>query len=447
MSISVDGIVSGIDTSSLISELSAAYSAPKTLLEADIADAEALQSGMTALSGLLGDLSDALEAIQDIEDFRSFAVNYPETDDLIAEADGEAIAGVYSVEISALATSELEVSEGFADHTSTGVIATGTLSVTYAGVTTDITVDGTNSSLVELAADIDEIDGISAYVMNTGDASAPYRLVIQGEDTGSSNTIELDTSGLTGGGTVPTFTEQTAAGDAELTINGIAVTSESNSVTNSISGLSLELTGITSEPIDVTVSLDADSIEEKVQAFVDAYNAVIDYVDANSNAADETAGISAGIFNGDSSVRWITQTLQRSLSTTYTTNPLDSLGLMGIGTDGDGRLSLDSGDFKDALTSYRDSVEDMFTADGGFGAALIDALDVFIDPIDGTIKKRNASLESSINDLEDQVDSWEDRIERYEERLRNSFTAFESSIGAMQGVSSFLEAYFFSEEN
>ena len=146
MAISVDGIVSGIDTTSLISELSEAYSAPKDLLEEDITDAENLQSAMTTLSGLLGDVSDALEEIEDIEDFRTFSASYEENDDLVVEASGEAIAGVYSVEIDSLATSELEASNAFADHTSSGVIAEGTLSVTYAGTTTEFTVDSSNSS-------------------------------------------------------------------------------------------------------------------------------------------------------------------------------------------------------------------------------------------------------------------------------------------------------------
>ncbi|MDG1481666.1 MAG: flagellar filament capping protein FliD [Myxococcota bacterium] len=447
MAISVDGIVSGIDTTSLISELSASYSAPKTLLEEDIVEAEALQSGMTALSGLLSDLSESLENIQDVEDLRAYTVSYPETDALIAEADGEAIAGVYSVEITALASSELEVSEGFADQSSTGVIATGTLSVTYAGTTTDITVDATNSSLVELASDIDGIDGISAYVMDTGDASTPYRLVIQGEDTGDSNTITMDTSGLTGAGTVPTFTEQTTAANAELSINGIDVTSESNTVNDSIAGLSLDLTAVTTDPIDVTISLDADGMEEKVESFVTAYNAVIDYIDTNSAGADSTEGTAAGVFNGNSSIRWISQTLTQSLSTSYTDNDLNSLGLMGIGTDGTGRLELDSDDFQDALSDYRGDVEKMFTADDGFGAALVASLDVFIDPIDGVIKERNSSLESSIDDLEDQVATWETRIERYEDRLRSSFTTFESTVGVLQGVSDFLTAFFFTEDS
>ena len=443
MAISVDGIVSGIDTTSLISELSEAYSAPKDLLEEDITDAENLQSAMTTLSGLLGDVSDALEEIEDIEDFRTFSASYEENDNLVVEASGEAIAGVYSVEIDSLATSELEASNAFADHTSSGVIAEGTLSVTYAGTTTEITVDSSNSSLVDFASDIDDIDGITAYVMDTGDASTPYRLIIQGEDTGAANSIEIDTTGLTGSGTVPTFTEQSTAADASLSINGITVTSESNTVSDSIAGLTFDLTGTTTEAIDVTVSLDSTSMEEKVQAFVDAYNSVVTYVDNNSIAADEDSGTEAGLFNGDSSVRRIMQPLQSSLSSVYTSNDLTSLGLMGIGTDGDGQLSLESSDFQDALENYQDSVEDMFTADDGFAASLIASLDVFIDPLDGTIKDRNDTLEDTIDDLEDQVSNWEDRIERYEDRLRTSFNAFETSAGVMQGVSTFLQSYFF----
>ena len=59
------------------------------------------------------------------------------------------------------------------------------------------------------------------------------------------------------------------------------------------------------------------------------------------------------------------------------------------------------------------------------------------------IKQRNDTPEDTIDDLEDQVTNWEDRIERYEDRLRTSFNAFESSAGVMQGVSSFLQAYFY----
>ncbi|MEL6344824.1 MAG: flagellar filament capping protein FliD, partial [Myxococcota bacterium] len=432
MSITVDGIISGIDTSGLIGELVDAYSRPRDLLQQDIADFGALQTGLSDLSSRLSDLSTSLETLQDISNLRQYSVTYPETDAFIADASGEALPGVYSIEVNALARSELEVSEGFDDTQSLGVIAEGTLSVTYGGVTTDITVDSSNSSLSELAASINRgVDGVSAYVLDTGQSSGRYQLVVQGEDTGASNTLSFDTSGLTGGaGTAPTFTEQTAASNADLTINGIAVTSETNTVNNSIQGLSLNLSGLTSGPVDVTVALDGEGVQDQVQTFVDAYNEVIDFVQTNSNASDEDAGIQAGIFNGDSGVRRIVSNLQSILTSQYGTGqPLDSLGLLGIESDQDGKLSIDSSTFQDVVTDDRSSLEEMFGSDSGFGQAMVDALDVYVDPIDGTLKDRDDSIDRTVESLEQQVVRWEDRITSYEERLRRGFNAFEGAAG------------------
>jgi flagellar hook-associated protein 2 len=447
MAISVDGIVSGINTSSLISDLVGSYSAPKNLLQREISDNNALQESLTGLSSRLGDMQSALEDLSTEAEIREYSVNYTETDAFIAEATGAATEGVYAVEVSALATSELEVSQGFADTTSTGVIAEGTLDISYDGVTHQVTVDSTNSSLSDLAAEINDISGLSSYVMNTGDATNPYRLVVQGTDTGSSKGITIDTAGLTGGGAVPSFTEQVAASDAQLSINGISVTSESNTVSDSIQGFSLTLTGLTSSPVDVAVSLDQDAVKDKIQSFVDAYNEVIDYVDTNSVAGDEEAGIEAGIFNGDSSVRRIISDLQSKVTTQYSGmgTTLDSLGLIGVQLDNSGKLSIDSADFTDALADNLGSVMEMFTSSAGFGQRMATGLDVYIDSSSGIIQQRNDSIDMTIDSLEEQVGRWEERILSYESRLRTSFNAFESAAGALQGTAQFISSYFFSE--
>lgn len=447
MSISVDGIISGLDTSGLIADLVSAYSAPKVLLEEQVTDYEALQDALTGLSSRLSDLQNALEDLDSGDEIREYSVTYPETDAFIAEASGEAVEGVYSVEVNQLAKSELEASQNFADNSSTGVISEGTLTVTYAGTDTDITIDSTNSSLNELAAELNEVDGLSAYVINTGDETEPYRLVVQGTETGSDNSISFDTSGLTGAGTVPTFTEMVAAQDAELTINGIDITSDSNNVNDAIDGFSLTLTGVTTDAVDVTVSLDQDAVKDKIQTFVDAYNEIIDYVATNSVAADEDSGIEAGIFNGDSGVRRIVSALQMKVASEYgdLDSDLDSLGLIGVKLDNDGKLSIDDDTFEDVMDSDLDAILDMFTSEDGFGQVVVESLDVYIDPIDGTIKLRNDSIDDNIDNLEDQIERWETRILSYEERLRAQFVAFESAAGALQGTSNFLASYFAAE--
>jgi flagellar hook-associated protein 2 len=195
------------------------------------------------------------------------------------------------------------------------------------------------------------------------------------------------------------------------------------------------------------VSLDTDAVQDRIQSFVDAYNEVIDYVATNSTSADDESGLSAGIFNGDSSVRRIVSSLQTKIVTQYATGgDLDSLGLIGVELDNDGKLSIDSAKFDDALDENRDSILKMFSSADGFGKLLTDQLDVYIDPSEGQIKQRSDGIDSTIDGLQDQVARWEDRILSYEARLRTSFTAFESAAGALQGTAQFIQSYFFSDE-
>ena len=120
---------------------------------------------------------------------------------------------------------------------------------------------------------------------------------------------------------------------------------------------------------------------------------------------------------------------------------LNSLSLIGITTQTTGSLEMDADDFDDALDDYFDDVMNLFIEDDGFGASMKEQIDVYIDPVDGTLESFQDSLESRIDDMEDQVASYEYRIERYETRLRSQFSAMESLLGGMQGTSNYLNAF------
>jgi flagellar hook-associated protein 2 len=440
MGIQIDGIVSGFDTTAMIGAMVGIYSIPKGLIQKDIEQTEKKKEAVAGLKNRLEDLETALEDIEDEENFKVYKANYEETDAFSVSVDGTSIAGAYDVEITALARAELEVSDGFADKSSTGVVAEGTLLITYAGTETEITLDEDNSSLTKLAALIDDIDGISAYVLDTGDVTAPYVLVVQGEDTGVDNTIEIDVSGLTGGGTVPTFTENRAASNSVVEINGIQVESDSNIISNVIPGIDFELFQETSAAETVTVTMDKDGIRKNVEAVVEAYNEVVAWVDQQS-AYNADLGIK-GPFVGETTVNRVMRGLQVIISDVYTSgDELNSLSLSGVETQSSGKLELDEEKFDEALDSYFDDVSSLFTNASGFGAAMKDQIDVYIDPIDGTLESFQDSLESRIDDMEDQVASYEYRIERYETRLRAQFSAMEAILGSMQGTSNYLAAF------
>ena len=195
--------------------------------------------------------------------------------------------------------------------------------MTYGGTDTEITIDADNSSLTKLATLIDEIDGLSAYVLDTGADEEPYKLVVQGEDTGTDNTIEFDTSGLSGAGTAVTFTEQRAADDAEIEINGISVTDSDNSFGSAIPGMDIEIYQTNTSAENVTVSLDSDQIESNVQSILDAYNAIVTYVDTNQVYNSELN--IKGPLVGETSIQRVLRRMQTIVSKDTRRRRLNSL--------------------------------------------------------------------------------------------------------------------------
>jgi flagellar hook-associated protein 2 len=455
MTIAVDGIVSGLDTSSIIDSLVAVYSVPKDGLEDTVSEYEDKQEALTNLMSRLDDLSSALTTLNSSTEFRAFTASSSDETAVLAEASGEAIAGAYTVDVDQLATSELEVSDqSFASYTDADTIAYGEYTITYGDndpVTIDLASDET--SLDDLVTAINEdVAGVTAYVVNNGSDTDPYQLVLVGEDTGAANTIDFAATAPLGGGTVPTFTETQAAQDASFTINGITIASDSNIVSDSVPGLQLTLTQETSSPVTVTVTEDRASMEENIQAFVDAYNEVIDYIDTQS-VYNADSGIRAP-FVGESSVQRVATGLATAISSQYGSgDSINALSLMGIQTDSSGNLEFDADEFGESLDDYYDEVESMFTSDDGFAAALLGTdtttglIDVYVDSESGTLQTRYDSLDSRIDDLETQIERYEDRIDRYEERLRSQYDAMEVTLGVLESTTAYLDALFATDES
>jgi flagellar hook-associated protein 2 len=440
MAFGVGGIVSGMDTGAMVDAMVGVYSLPQRGLEQDVKETEKKKEAVAGIIKRLDTLDEAIEAIEDADDFKVYKADYEETSAFEVSTENGAIPGTYTIQVNTLATTELEISQGFDDKSSTDVIAEGTLTISYAGTETDVEIDGTNSSLTKLAELLNEVDGISAYVLDTGASSDQYKLVVQGEDTGSDNTISFDTSGLTGAGTVPSFTEQRAAGDAEVEINGITVIDSDNSFSTAVPGLDIEVFQTTSSAENITVSLDDEKIEANVQEIFDAYNDVVKFV--NQNQVYNSDLKIKGPLVGETTVQRVLRRMQTIVSTEYSTgDDINGLSLMGIKTGSDGTVSIESSEFGDALETYLDDVVAMFTADDGFSAEMRTQVDTYTDSTDGTLESMKDSLESRINDLKDSVAAYDYRITRYEERLRAQFVSMEQLLSGMQGTSNFMASY------
>ena len=439
MAFGVDGLVSGMNTGAMVDAMVGVYSLPQKAIEADIEDTSKTKAAIASVIAKLDKLDDAIEDIEDEDDFKVYKAEYEETDAFSVTTENGAIPGNYTIQVNSLAESELEISDGFSDKSSTGVIGEGTLSLTYAGTTTDITVDDSNSSLSKVAELLDDIEGISSYVLDTGSDTDPYRLVVQGEDTGADNTVVIDASALSGG-TDLSFTEQRSAADAEIEINGITVKDSDNTFGTAVPGLDIAIYQTTDSAENVAVTLDTETIESNVQSIVNSYNDVVSYVNQMSVYNSEL-GLT-GPLVGETTVMRVLRKLSSVVSTEFTSgDDVNSLTLIGIKTESDGTLSLNSGDFQDSLEDYLDDVVALFTDSDGFGEKMRSTVDVYTDTVDGTLESYKDSLEDRIRSLEDDVTAYDYRIKRYEERLRAQFSAMESLLGGMQGTSNYMSAF------
>lgn len=430
----IGGIASGLDTDSMIEQLVAAANVPRALMVEQRTEFSNLQSVYEELSSRLTTLNDALEALDTVSEFG--ALTGTSTNDGVAvTVDGDGVAGTYSVQVNSLAASEMEVGNDTIADDSTVVGETGgTFSVTYAGVTTAITGIDDTTSLSELSDLInDQVEGVSAYLMDTGSG---YRLVVSGNDTGASNTLSLSSSlsAFSGG-----FTEAVSAEDASLTVNGVSITDSDNTVDSVIQGVTFELLETTSSAATVTVSLDEDTVVDRVNTFIDAYNSVISYVGSQS-ISDPENDISGPLI-GESAAARLISNLRETIASEYASSSvITALSQVGVSTSQSGRLEFDEDTFRDALSENFDDVSAIFTESDGVNAALRTVIERYNDSTDGIVTTRIDTLSERAFDMTEDIEDFDDRMDVYEERLRRQFTAMEVAIGRLQSAQSTLLA-------
>jgi flagellar hook-associated protein 2 len=442
MTMTIGGLASGIDTDSIVSSLVTAANRPKVVLQAQETALEAKQSAYGTLSSRLTALKTSLTDIDTVSEFRAVSGTSSDDDVVGVSVTGDAVVGRFSVKVDQLAAASMEVSGAYSSRTASGTIGTGTLSISVGSTTTNVTVDASTSSLDDLAAAInDQVDGVTAYVMDTGDATNPYRLVVSGNDTGLDNAVTLDTSGLDPGtGSVPAFTEATAAADATVEINGVTITDSDNDIDGAIEGVTFEAHEVSADEVTVVVDRDADAMVESLNAFVTAWNGVMSHVRAQKVwNPDESL---KGAFVGESVPNSVMQALQAQTSRSWSAGTsITSLSGLGITTNEDGDLELDEDTLRTAISDHFSDVVALFTdADNGVNASLQSVVDGFVDEDSGTVTARVDSLADQVDTMTTRISDFQARTDAYAARLRKQFTAMEVAMGRFQTAQSTLLA-------
>jgi len=367
-------------------------------------------------------------------EFASLSAISGDEDLLTASAGSLAQPGSYSVSVEQLAAAQKDRSQGY--DASTSSVGTGTFSITVDGATTDITLAPGADSLADLKTAINESNvGVTATIIYDGSETGGYHLVMTAEEEGTDAAFSIDASGLSGG-TPPTITNIGAALNATLTIDGLTVTSQTNSIANAIEGVTLDLEGadaLTTFSLDVAV--DASALKDKAQAFVDAYNDVFTYV--NQQRSDEAT------LNGDRSVRSAVDRIQRIMTTATGSGDITMLSQAGIKQAEDGFLTFDANKFEEQVAADYQGVRNLFVSDGthqGTVYLLGVALDDMTDSVDGMLKISRDAMDTRIKTSEDRIVRMERLVDSYEARISAEFTAMETLLSQLQSQGSALSS-------
>ena len=467
MPISTPGVGSGLDVTAIVSQLMAIERRPLTALDTRQQSFRTQLSAYGTITNVLSGLQTAAQALQTTEKFLSFKTAVSDEKILTANASSSAVAGSFNVEVSALAQAQQLSKGGFLN--STEVVGTGTLHLelgSYSGgvftanpdkAANDIAISPTSNTLAGIRDAINRAGaGVSATIVN---GVAGSQLFITANDTGTTNSVRItavdddgnntDNGGLsklvydptTAGGNVSNLTETVAATNAALKINGIDVSSASNSVSGAIDGITLNLLKTnTASPISVTVSQDSTAIKDKISAFVKAYNDVHKAV-KDLTAFDPTTNSKAPL-NGDSAARLAQGRLRTILTSTIDAGTSIDLRLPDIGLtfQADGSLAINDQKLQKALDDPNKNVASLFVeANGvvGYAAQLNTTITQMLET-DGLIAGRSEGIGKSIRDLDKRRESIENRLELVESRLRAQFTALDAAVARMQTTSSFL---------
>ncbi|MDR0207805.1 MAG: flagellar filament capping protein FliD [Pseudomonas putida] len=442
------GLGSGLDIGAMVKAMVGADTAAKQAqINRQTSNNSAMISGIGSLRSALTAFQDAMKKLNDktAPSFNAFAAKSGNEAVVKVTSSNSAVAGSYDIAVKQLATSSKVASQRF-DGGASSAISEGKLTLTQGDKSYDIDV-AAGATLQSVRDQINKelgVNGISANIVNEAGGS---RLVLSSSTTGAKTDIsltgitELEIVGTTQmSGTGAGFITAKAQ-DAELTIDGLTVKSSSNTVSNAISGMSLELTGVSAKaadnsitPTSIKVSADNDGLKKSVQSFVDAYNTLqkaITSLTASSRDADDNLVL--GPLSNDPTTRSLVADIRQVLSETGAGDRLTTLGQLGINTQKDGTLEFNSVKFTAAMNDKKlgSEVQQLFTGTNGIFERMNKAIDPY-NRTDGSLASRKAGLDKAAKNLSDQQAALDRRTESLTESLTKKFVALDAALGKMK---------------
>lgn len=404
------------------------------------------------------------EALKESKTFDSKTVSNSNEKSLTVTAGTDALEGSYVVEVKKLATSS-QVTSDIIEMAGKKVSSSDKLTLEGNITLTDtdslaISIEVKNGdSLKDIVTKINDFakekeSGLRASIVDSRivltDSVGEQQIGISGTDKLISD-LGMDTSSRT----------EIVGGKSEISVNGITITGNTNTIENAVEGLTFNLLALSegNQASTVKVVEDQDKTTKAVQDFVDQYNSTMTFIDEQLSVGDPSAeGNTTGTLVGDSSLMRI-QSQLRSLMTTSskeTTQSIKGLSDLGIEVDRYGKASLDTTKLKEQLTKNSNSVQNFFsreesivvkdavgnetteTKQFGFAQQMTSFINEYIADKTGIITTKSKTIDDMIKSLDTQITKFNERLDSKRERYIKQFTALDTAMMQAESQLSYL---------
>jgi flagellar hook-associated protein 2 len=448
------GLASGIDTNAIVDKIIEAASKP-------MLQVQKTQAAYSVQISTVANLSDKLKAFRDASD----AVAGTGLAPILATSTysdftitGQAASqGEFSVRVEKMARAAKMRSDSFTSAQDPAAVnAVGNLQFSING-TDSVAIDVTGKSLADIAEAInDNITGVTASVISTGDG---YRLSVIRKDTGyTTATADEALQVVQGAGLNLTTPVGQEAQNALVHVDGLAITRQTNTISNAIPGVTLNLTAQSNVETSVNFVRDTASASTRINSFITAYNDVVTMLNEqmrpNPDTADTNNAI-AGTF-----LHSLQRDMHNLLSTKVNSSgAVQTLADLNVSMQADGTLALDKlafqGKFADMVDANPEAANQIFTdSTKGLGALVTKLVDRQVEGstvtlpdgkklfVDGALNAETKLLQDNIKTLDSTVPPWRVRLDKERARLTASFTAMESIISRLNDSSTYLNQLF-----
>lgn len=469
MTISSTGVGSGLDVNGIVSKLMTAEAAPQDLLKTQETAVKTQLSAYGQFSSALSALQTAIKNISTASKFNQQALTSADTSVFTATSNGSSSISSYNIAVSQLAQSQKLATSGYAN--TTDAVGTGTLTLSFPGNTskTDvaITIDSSNNTLTGIR-DAVNLSGasVTASIVNDGTTN---RLVFTSKDTGTINAMKITVAGDAGLSSLAydpagtkNLTELQPAQDAKLNVDGIDIVKPSNTITDALDGVTLNLlkvsptttttdgAGVTTtayNKIGLNVTTDNTKVQAALQAFVDAYNKFNSTVQSltkfdSTGTSQGKVSSNNGPLIGDATVRSVTTQIKGILTNMVNTggSTQSSLSQVGIAFQADGTLALDSTKLNSAISSNFNTVSALFVTTGsgtsavkGIGAQLDDKLTSYLAS-DGILQAKTDGYNTTIKQMDSKISDWDTRLAALQKQYLATYSALDIQLTNMSSM-------------